>query len=101
MLNSKKRGMLNRMNSTANAVKLGDIMPMTVSVKITAGDILSGVVTIDTGMEFTCIAGVTVISSAGVCRVVTKAVKNESDSKKLDITATSIAAGDTVTVTVA
>ena len=100
MNNTQKRRMLNRMNTAAQKTKLGDMIPIAVSKTLASGDISSSKAEIDTGVSVKAICAVTCISSGGALRAVTKAELKSGSESVLEITATSMAADDVLTVTV-
>lgn len=100
MKNSKKRAMLNRMNTTAREVKLGNMMPIVVSKTLASGDISSSKASVDMGTTFSNIVAVTCITAEGALRAVTKAVLKSETTTVVEVTATSMAATDVLTVTV-
>lgn len=100
---NQKKKLLNNMNSAAQKAGLGDLIaqrPITVSKTLAADDISSSKAEIDTGIDVTAIASVTCISSGGALRAVTKAELKSGSDTVLEVTATSMAATDVLTVTV-
>ena len=100
MNNAQKRKMLNRMNTAAQKTRLGDMIPVVVSKTLVSGDISSSKTEIDTGVSVKAVCAVTCISSGGALRAVTKAELKSGSESVLQITATSMAADDVLTVTV-
>ena len=100
MNNTQKRRMLNRMNTAAQKTKLGDLIPVVVSKTLVSGDISSSKTEIDMGVDVSAICAVTCISSSGALRAVTKAELKSGSTTVLEVTATSMAADDVLTVTV-
>lgn len=100
MNNTQKRKLLNQMNTAALKAGLGDMIPVVVSKTLASGDISSSKAEIDTGVAVKAIAAVTCISSSGSLRAVTKAALKSGSTSVLEVTATSMAADDVLTVTV-
>ena len=97
MNNTKKKKMLNVMNATAQAVKLGDSLPVSFIKIPKATDITSSKTDVDIDVDYSAIVAVSCVASDGTYRAVTEAVKTDNGVK---VKATSMSAGDTVCVTV-
>lgn len=91
---SKRRKRLNEMCPGAYRQKIGDLVPEVIRVNLAAGDISSGVATINAAVEGE-ICSVLVKSASGAVRAVTAFTHTDN---AISVTATNIAAGDTVTM---
>ena len=104
MTTKQERKMLNNMNTAAQKAKLGDRIPVVVTKTLTSDDITAGTgegtAEINTGIDVGAICAVTCISSGGALRAVTKAELKSGSTTILEVTATSMAATDVLTVTV-
>ena len=100
MTTKQERKMLNNMNTAAQKAKLGDRIPVVATKTLAADDISSSKAEIDTGIDVGAICAVTCISSGGALRAVTKAELKSGSTTILEVTATSMAATDVLTVTV-
>lgn len=98
MNNTKKKKMLNVMNATAQAVKLGDSLPAIFVKKPIASEISSSKTTVNVDCDFDAVMSATVIGESGIYRVVSKTAK--TDAGNIEVTASGMQAGDTVCVTV-
>lgn len=91
----QKRKRINEIAPGAWRIKLGELLPEVIKVTLVAGDISSGTASIDIGDVGGEICSVLVKSSAGAIRAVTSFTHT---SGTYAVTATNIAAGDTVTM---
>lgn len=94
---ARKRKRLNRMNASAYAEKLGDIIPIAYTAKLKASDIKSGVVTADIGEKFNTVCSFALTAPDGTVRTVTKLTHNDGVVK---ITSSDAAANDTVVLVI-
>lgn len=93
---SKKRKRINEMSPAAYREKLGNLVPEVVRATLAAGDISSGKATVALSEPIgRPLCSLLVASSAGAVRAVTAAVVGATS---VQITATGVAAGDTVTM---
>mgnify|MGYP004471063685 CR=1 FL=1 len=92
---SKRRKQLSEITPGAYRGKLGDLLPEVIRVKLASADISSGVATVDIGEVSGKLCAILVKSDAGAIRAVTAF---SYDAGTAEVTATSVAAGDTVTM---
>ena len=104
MTTKQERKMLNNMNTAAQKTKLGDRIPVVVTKTLASGDITAGTgvgtAEIDTGIDVGAICSVTCIAANGTLREVTVAGLKSGSDTILEVTATSMAATDVLTVAV-
>lgn len=91
----QRRKRINEIAPGAWRAKLGELLPEVIRVKLVSGDISSGTASIDIGDAGGEICSVLVKSSAGAIRAVTAFTYTSGTAS---VTATGIAAGDTVTM---
>lgn len=91
----QRRKRINEITPGAWRAKLGELLPEVIKVTLAAGDISSGTASIDIGDVSGETCSVLVKSSAGAVRAVTSFTYTSGTAA---VTATSIAAGDTVTM---
>lgn len=92
---SQKRKRINEMNPVAYQQKLGNLVPEIVRVKLVAGDISSGTVTLNIGDVSGEICSILLRAADGTIRSVTAFTYASGTAT---ITAANAAAGDTVTL---
>lgn len=95
--NQKKKNILNRMGFAAQQTKLGTMIPVAVTKKLAAGDISNSKCVISMGFEPTAVCSA-IVTASGVLRAVTKAEIGSTNKDTVEVTATSMAANDIVTV---
>ena len=94
---ARKRKRLNRINASAYAEKLGDIIPIAYTAKLKASDIKSGVATVDIGEKFNTVCSFRMTAPDGTVRTVTKLTHENGVVK---ITSSDAAANDTVVLVI-